>query len=53
MGGKARLAVDTAREQIANAIGATAREIYFTSGGSEADNWAIKGTAKAMLKRFN
>ncbi|MBO5870189.1 MAG: cysteine desulfurase NifS [Clostridia bacterium] len=50
MGGKARLAVDTAREQIANAIGASAREIYFTSGGSEADNWAIKGTAKAMLK---
>ena len=51
MGGKARLAVDTAREQIANAIGASAREIYFTSGGSEADNWAIKGTAKAMLKK--
>ncbi len=51
MGGKARAAVDAARKQIADAIGATAREIYFTSGGSEADNWAIKGTAKAMQKQ--
>ncbi len=50
MGGKAREAVEAARQQIADAIGASAREIYFTSGGSEADNWAIKGTAKAMLK---
>ena len=51
MGGKARLAVDTARDQIANAIGASAREIYFTSGGSEADNWAIRGVALNGAKK--
>ena len=48
---KAKTAVETAREQVANAIGATSREIYFTAGGSEADNWAIKGIAKAMAKK--
>ncbi len=51
LGGRARTAVDEAREQVANAIGANARELYFTSGGSEADNWAIKGAAKAMLRK--
>lgn len=35
----------TARERVASALGAKANEIYFTSGGSEADNWAIKGAA--------
>lgn len=34
-----------AREQVAQAIGAKVNEIYFTSGGSEADNWAIRGSA--------
>ena len=48
---KAKRGVDTAREQVANAIGASAREIYFTAGGSEADNWAIKGVAKAQAKK--
>lgn len=37
--------VETAREQIAKAINADIREIYFTGSGSEADNWAIKGIA--------
>lgn len=37
--------INLAREVIANSIGACASEIYFTSGGSEADNWAIKGIA--------
>ena len=40
-----RKAIGHARETIATAIGATPEEIYFTSGGTEADNWAIKGTA--------
>ena len=40
-----RKAIATARETIASAIGALPEEIFFTSGGSESDNWAIKGTA--------
>lgn len=47
----AKIGVETAREQVANAIGASPREIYFTAGGSEADNWAIKGVAKAQAKK--
>jgi len=42
-----RRAIDQARAQVAAAIGAKQREIYFTSGGSEADNWAIFGAASA------
>ncbi len=41
----ARCAIETARKQIADCIGALREEIYFTSGGTESDNWAIKGTA--------
>lgn len=51
LGGRAKMAVEKAREQVANAIGATPREIFFTAGGSESDNWAIKGYAHAMLKK--
>ena len=40
-------AVDTAREQVAKAIGCKPSEVYFTSGGTESDNWAIKGIAHA------
>ena len=43
--------VDEAREKIAKAIGCTAAEIYFTSCGSESDNWAIKGAAYAAKNR--
>ncbi len=39
------------REKIANAIHANAEEIYFTAGGSEADNWAIKATVEAYEKK--
>lgn len=50
-GTEAKKAVSEAREKIANGIGAKADEIYFTSGGSEADNLAIKGFAKANKKK--
>ena len=46
-GAKSKEAVSKARETIANAIGAKENEVYFTAGGSEADNWAIKATAEA------
>lgn len=39
--------VDQARDNIADFIGAEASEIYFTGGGSESDNWALKATAEA------
>lgn len=44
-------AVEEAREKIADAFGADRNEIYFTSGGTEADNWAIKGIAESMSKK--
>lgn len=47
LGQRASDAVAAARETIAQTIGARSTDIYFTSGGSEADNWAIKGLARA------
>ena len=44
-------AVRNARQQVAAALGAGENEIYFTSGGSEADNWAIKGAAALGAKK--
>lgn len=44
-------AVEHARAQVAAAIGASPDEIFFTAGGSESDNWAIKGTAFANRKK--
>ena len=52
-GRDARRVVDAARKQVAAAIGAQPQEIYFTAGGSESDNWAIKGTAFAKKSRGN
>lgn len=46
-------AIDEARESIAQALGAQTNEIFFTSGGSEADNWAIKGIAQAHKAKGN
>ena len=46
-----KTAVETAREKVAAVFGAAPGEIFFTSGGSEADNWAIKGTAYALMKK--
>ncbi len=48
-----RKAVDDARESIANVIGAKPNEIFFTSGGTEADNWAIKGIAGRKNRKGN
>ena len=50
---ESKKAVDAARAQVAKALGADPDEIYFTSGGSESDNWAIKGVAWANRKRGN
>ena len=46
-----RSAIDRARRQIAEAIGANPGEIYLTSGGSEADNWALVGCLRASTGR--
>lgn len=51
IGAKAKKAVEEARETIAAVFNAKPGEIYFTSGGSESDNWAIKGIAKNMKKK--
>lgn len=44
-------AVDYARKQSADLIGAKPEEIYFTAGGSESDNWALKATAEAYASK--
>ena len=50
-GYEAKHAVDRARTQVAEAIGADAGEIYFTGCGTESDNWAIRGAAYANVKK--
>ena len=50
---KSREAITDARETIAKALGARTEEIYFTAGGSESDNWAIKAAAEAYRSRGN
>ncbi len=52
-GQKAREALENSREVIAKAVGAQKGEIFFTSGGSEADNWAIKGVMEKNKDKGN
>ncbi len=51
LGRDAGHAIEAARERIAKVFGCLPKEIYFTSGGSEADNWAIAGTARRMAAK--
>lgn len=51
LGAQSKKAVTEAREIIAGSLGAKAEEIYFTAGGSESDNWALKATAEAYSNK--
>lgn len=48
---KSKTAVEEAREKVAAVIGAKPEEIYFTGGGSESDNWALKAVAEAYERK--
>lgn len=52
-GRDARRALEESRRKVAEVLNCKPQEIYFTSGGSESDNWAIKGAAFANRKRGN
>lgn len=51
LGAKSKEELDESREYIAGTLGAKMNEIYFTAGGSESDNWAIKATADAYAQK--
>lgn len=50
MGRQAKAALDTARGNVAGVLGADASDVYFTSGGTEADNWAVLRGADSMSR---
>lgn len=50
---KSKEAITKGREQIANVLGTAAENIYFTAGGSESDNWALKATFEALKDKGN
>lgn len=51
LGAESKKAMDHARQTIADSLGAKLEEIYFTAGGSESDNWALKATAEAYASK--
>ena len=51
VGQRSKEAITTAREKIAKVLGAKTEEIYFTAGGSEADNWALKAAFEAYSQK--
>lgn len=51
LAGKSKAAITDARETIAKELGADTNEVYFTSGGTEADNWALKAAAEAYAEK--
>lgn len=53
LAGESKKAIDEARETIAEALGAQPEEIYFTAGGTESDNWALKAAAEFYRKKGN
>ncbi|NLJ78321.1 MAG: cysteine desulfurase NifS [Tissierellia bacterium] len=53
LGSRSRTAVEKSREIIGNMINAGEREIFFTAGGTEADNWAVRGVAYANKDKGN
>jgi cysteine desulfurase len=53
LGSKSKNAVEISREKIAKVLGANSKEIFFTAGGSESDNWALKGVAFANRNKGN
>lgn len=53
LGQESKMAIEHARVQVAHSLNAKTNEIFFTSCGSEADNWALKGIAYANKKRGN
>lgn len=52
-GAASKNAVTKAREQVARVIGANPEEVYFTAGGTESDNWALKATAEFLKDKGN
>lgn len=53
LGQRAAKAVDSARDTVAKILGCKRNEVYFTSGGTESDNWAIRGAALAYKHKGN
>jgi len=51
MGRRAAGALAVARSHVANALGAAPEDVYFTSGGTEADNWAVLGAAETLGRK--